>query len=151
VKSWELRPVRNANPAFVVVLEEHGRIGIETTEFLDQRYAQRTRHAKEHGKPIPPPRQWDAASIEKKVRADVVKKDQKRPTWGGRLDEYLVAEYTDEASIVSQPQLADTALMQMASVACFLVTRAFFVLLYGPQSAGPRPRIYEVPVQPWGR
>lgn len=36
VKSWALRPIRNANPDFVVVLEEHGRIGIETTEFLDQ-------------------------------------------------------------------------------------------------------------------
>src|SRR5918996_4194675 len=95
VKSWEPRPTCNANPDFVVVLEDDSRIGIEATEFLDQRCAQRTRYAKEHGKPVPLPRQWDAASIEKKVRADLVKKDQKRPTWGGCLGEYLVAEYTD--------------------------------------------------------
>jgi hypothetical protein len=151
VKSWEPRPVRNATPDFVVVREDNRRIGIETTEFLDQRYAQCTRYAKEHGKPIPPPRQWDAESIENKVRSDIVKKDQKQPIWGGRLDEYLVAEYTDEPSIISQPQLADAALMQMAPIACSLVTRAFFVLLYVPPSAGPRPRIYEVPVQPRGR
>ena len=77
-----------------------------------------------------------------------MKKDQKHPTWGGRLDEYLVAEYTDEALISSQPHVADAALTQMAPVACSLVTRAFFVLLYVPRSAGPRPRIYEIPVQP---
>ena len=87
-------------------------------------------------------------SIKEKIYADLVKKDRKRPTWGGRLDEYLVVEFTDEALISSQSHLADAALKQMTPVACSLVTRAFFVLLYVPKSAGPRPRIYEIPVLP---
>jgi hypothetical protein len=131
----------------VVLREEGRRVGIEVTELLDSNHAKQIRYAKERGKPIPPPREWDPESIEK-VCADLMKKDRKPPTWGGRLDEYLVVEYTDEALISSQSHVADAAFKQMIPVACSLVTRAFFVLLYVPRSAGPRPRIYEIPVQP---
>jgi hypothetical protein len=147
VERWEPRPKRDANPDFVVVLEDWRRVGIEVREFLDPKYAQQIRYAKDRGKFVPPPREWDPYSIKKKVCADLVKKDRKRPTWGGRLNEYLVVEYTDEALISSQPDLADAAFKQRIPVACSLVTRAFFVLLYVPKSAGHRPRIYEIPVE----
>ena len=35
VRSWELRPQCEANPDFVVVLEDGRHVGIEVTEFLD--------------------------------------------------------------------------------------------------------------------
>jgi hypothetical protein len=147
VNLWQPRPSPQANPDFVVVLEDGRRVGIEVTEFIDPKYAEQMRVAKDRGHPIPLPREWDAPGIEGKVRADLEKKDQKRPTWGDRLDEYLVVVHTDESLIGSQPDVADAAFAQMAPVACSLVTRAFFVLLFVPKSAGPRPRIYKIPVQ----
>jgi hypothetical protein len=103
VRSWEPRPECNANPDFVVVLEDGRRAGIEVTEFLSCERAEQMREAKKRGKPIPPPNEWDAAAIEKKVCADLMEKDQKHPVWGGHLDEHLVVEYTDENLIRSGP------------------------------------------------
>jgi GNAT superfamily N-acetyltransferase len=53
VERWEPRPKRNANPDFVVVLEDWRRVGIGVREFLDPKYAQQIRYAKDRGKFVP--------------------------------------------------------------------------------------------------
>ena len=80
VKSWEPRPVLNANPDFVVVREDNRRIGIEVRELIDPDSAKQMRFAKQCAKPIPLPHEWDTANLEEKIRADLLKKDQKHPT-----------------------------------------------------------------------
>jgi hypothetical protein len=146
LRSMRLPPQRHLTPDVVAVLQDGRRVGVEVTELRDPRSAKRAQAVKEGKEGEHFYRIWDNAGIQEAVYDALLCKDQKRPTWGASFDEYLVVVHTDEPLISSQPDTADAALRQMASAALRRVTRAFFLIWYVPKSAGPRPRIYEIPV-----
>ena len=132
------------------VLEDGRRMGIEIRELIERRYAERAAAVKKRKETEHLYRLWDCESIQDRVRAALLAKDKKIPTWGSPFAEYVGVVHTDEPLIISRPAAAAAALKAMPPVALGQITRAFVVIWYVPRSFGPRPWICEIPVSKHG-
>jgi hypothetical protein len=158
---WQLEnplkspPKPNLSPDVLAMIKDGCRVGIEVTEFCDEKYIKHMQAVKDRKETVARhPRSWSPANIQDKIRASLAEKDLKRHNalvrasdlWCEPLDKYFVVVHTDEALISSQPHVADAALAAIGPLELSQVTRAFFLIWYVQKSVGRRPRIYEIAV-----
>ena len=123
------------DPPDIEMITENGRrMGIEVTELVDEKAAQRARYVKQTGEGSSAWAQWDAVRLTRELESRIARKDEKLAHCRCQFDEMILAIPTDEPMITLK--LAETA-CSAAKGSTQNIDRIFLLLGYHPDNRNP--------------
>ena len=116
-------------PDIEMITADGRRVGIEVTELVDEKAAQRARFAKRTGEGASSWAHWDTLKLASELAVRIAKKEEKLAHCRGHFDEIILAIPTDEPMIT-----LDMAVTACATARCNTqnIDRTFLLLGYHP-------------------